>query len=115
MRRGSYAHGRGEFAALARAGNQILKSYQDSGTASRLRAMAIPTAIGAVAGAGLGALPGAALGIAAPFFAGRALMLRPVQAYLQNQRLAGFINNLATRRNVATQAALTPTRPQMGY
>lgn len=115
MRRGTYSHGRGDFAELARAGNQIMKQFQDSGTPARARAMAIPATIGAVAGAGLGALPGAALGMLAPSAAGRALMSRPAQAYLQNQRAAGFLNNVGTGRNAATQLGLGASRLLGGY
>jgi hypothetical protein len=78
-----------------------MKAFQDSGTPARVRAMAIPAAVGAVAGAGLGALPGAALGIAAPYVAGRAMMSRPVQAYLQNQALANILRQLQPGRNSA--------------
>lgn len=104
MRRGTYSRGRGDFAQLARAGNQIMKGYQDSGTPTRARAMAMPAAIGAVLGSGFGALPGAVMGAAAPFVAGRALMSRPVQSYLQNQRLTNLLGTIGPRRNVAAPA-----------
>jgi hypothetical protein len=110
MRRGTYTHGRGDFADLARAGNHIMKPFQDSGTPSRTRAMAIPALAGAVMGSGFGVLPGAAMAAAAPFVAGRALMSRPMQAYLQNQALAGLLGNINTGRNVATQAVLSGVR-----
>lgn len=103
MRRGTYTHGRGDFADLARAGNQIMKPYQDSGTPSRARAMAFPAVAGAVLGGGFGVLPGAAMAAVAPFLAGRAIMSRPVQAYLQNQRFPMPMN---PARNAAVAAAL---------
>jgi len=88
MKRGNYARGKGDFSELARAGNQIMKSFQDSGTSTRLRSTAIPAAVGAIVGGGLGSIPGAALGLLGPFIGGRTLMSAPVQKYLVNQKMA---------------------------
>jgi hypothetical protein len=83
--RRAYARGQGDFADLARAGEAIMKPLPQSGTAPRLAANAIPAAIGAMVGGGEGAIAGTVAGAAAPGIAGRALMSRPVQAYLGNQ------------------------------
>lgn len=102
MKRGTYSHGRGDFASIARAGNQVMKGLQDSGTPSRARALAVPAMAGAVLGGGFGMLPGAAMAAVAPAVAGRAVMSRPGQAYLRNQLMSG--TDLGTGRNVATQS-----------
>jgi hypothetical protein len=90
-RQGQYVRGTGDLDELARAG-QILSPLPDSGTASRLAVrglMSAPAAAGAIAGGYSGdvltGLAGAAAGAAVPAMAGRALMSRPIQAYLQNQ------------------------------
>lgn len=110
MRRGTYSHGRGDFADLARAGNQIMKQFQDSGTPARARALAVPAAAGAVLGSGFGALPGALLATLGPLAAGRAIMSRPGQAYLQNQALADFAR--PNVRNAAMLALIAGVKPQ---
>lgn len=90
-RQGQYVRGSGDLDELARAG-QILSPLPDSGTASRLAVrglMSTPAAAGAIAGGYTGdvltGLAGAAAGAAVPAAAGRALMSRPIQAYLTNQ------------------------------
>ena len=91
MKRGSYAKGQGDFADLARAGNQIMKPLADLiGTASRLAAIAKPAALGAILGGGF-ATGGASIlpsiaGLVAPYVLGKTLMTGPVQRYLANQR-----------------------------
>jgi hypothetical protein len=105
MGRGNYARGRGDFADLARAGNVIMKPLQDSGTASRLAAKAIPAAIAAAATGGFGALPMIAGSVAGPWAAGRALMSPWVQRYLANQlALRGPLANLRTTRSLGAIA-----------
>lgn len=91
-RQGAYARGEGDFDQLARAGTIGLNRLQDSGTATRLNARTFG-GIGGVLGAGGGAMTGdpanamigALLGMAAPNAAGRAMLSRPVQAWLVNQ------------------------------
>lgn len=90
-RQGQYVRGSGDLDALARAG-QILSPLPDSGTASRLAVrglMSTPAAAGAIAGGYTGdimtGIAGAAAGSAVPALAGRALMSKPIQAYLTNQ------------------------------
>lgn len=72
--RGAYARGQGDFAELSRAGATVMAPMPQSGTAPR---SAIYNIANYLSG---GALPAAA---------GRALMSRPVQAYLGNQLLPG--------------------------
>lgn len=85
-----YTLGNNTFANLARAGNVVMKDFPESGTSQRIATHIIPSVIGAVLGHGLGALPGAAMGIAAPAVAGRVLHSRLGQAYLKNQKAAGL-------------------------
>lgn len=83
---------------LGRAGSNVMATLANSNTAMRQRAQALgATVLSLVGGAGgFGATKdataaaggialGAGLGIAAPLAVGRALMSRPVQAYLSNQ------------------------------
>lgn len=88
QQRFAVVRGRGDFAELARAGNQLLKSLPQSGTAPRAAARAIPAVIGGSVGLGVGALPGMIAGAVAPALAGRMIMSRPGQAYLGNQLAA---------------------------
>jgi hypothetical protein len=93
LSRRDYARGRGDFAALARAGEGLMKPLPNSGTPGRIAARnilsAVPTATGAMVGGQLGGMDsafiGALAGSAVPPMVGRSLMSRPVQAYLQNQ------------------------------
>jgi hypothetical protein len=83
----SYVRGQGDFSDLARAGNLVMKPFQDSGTALRGFTRAIP---GLILGTVGGAVHPAGLAIgAAPWLAGKALMSPPAQAYLRNQLLTG--------------------------
>lgn len=89
----NYVRGSGDFAELARAGAEVLPSMPQSGTAPRLAVRGIPNLLGAGIGAGMGLQQGdlqatatnAAIGAAAPWAVGRALMSRPAQAYFGNQ------------------------------
>ncbi len=87
--KGQYVRGQGDFADLARAGNEIMTPLPQSGTTPRLMAQGagagMGATVGAMTGGPVGALAGGALGVAAPRAAGQALMSRPVQAYLMNQ------------------------------
>lgn len=109
--RGAYARGQGDFADLTRAGATVLTQMPQSGTGPRLMAQGIPAAIGSaiMGGTGLaaggvgGGMAGATLGATlGPAIAGRALMSRPVQAYLGNQLLNGPRNS----REAAARALL---------
>lgn len=93
-RRG-YARGQGDFSELAHAGEAILKPMPQSGTAPRAYAQSIPAILGAGMGAALtggpggaagGAAAGGILSAAAPPLTGRAIMSKPIQNYLANQR-----------------------------
>lgn len=94
--RRNYARGDGDFADLARAGEATMKPLPNSGTAGRLNAQqlgtGLTTLLGSLAGSGggpYGMAIGGLLGLGAPMAAGRALMSRPVQAYLANQLFPG--------------------------
>lgn len=122
--RRNYARGQGDFAELARAGEATMKPMPNSGTAGRLRAQNLgalgPLVVGGSAGGAYGAqegglegaLMGAALGAAAPRIAGRAMMSRPLQAYLANQAFTGQgINpNMLTILNNSGSGALARRR-----
>lgn len=116
--RRSYARGQGDFADLARAGEAVMKPLPQSGTEPRALVAAIPAMIGGglgaatagPAGAGLGAVFGHLAGAAAPGVAGRALMSRPVQAYLNNQALAPFLQNGAGTRQALLRAIMEVPR-----
>lgn len=110
-RQGQYARGSGDLDQLSRAG-QILTPLPDSGTASRLAVrglMSTPAAAGAILGGYSGdvitGLAGAAAGAAVPAAAGRALMSRPVQAYLTNQ-LAPSMSTIDPRTLNVIQALI---------
>lgn len=94
--RGGFATGASDFTDLAKAGQAVLTPLPNSGTAGRtaVRNLGIP---GASAGVGgfLAGIPGAAVGAAAPYLAGRALMSGPIQRYLGNQAAAGPGNRVS--------------------
>lgn len=87
--RRNYARGDGDFADLARSGEALLKPLPQSGTNPR----AMASAGGAAIGSALFSIPGAAAGALAPMagqaMLGRMTMSAPMQAYLQNQLMAG--------------------------
>jgi hypothetical protein len=92
--RRAYGRGQGDFAELARAGEALLKPLPQSGTSPRNNVTQLLNTLGAVVGGGAGSAAGPAgtalgalAGLAAPAVAGRALLSRPVQAYLGNQAL----------------------------
>ena len=110
-RNGQYARGEGDFDDLARSGEAVLRPLPDSGTSTRLNARTLGgltgaggAGAGALAGGPGGAVAGALMGMFAPAVAGRALMSRPVQAYLANQLLSP--TRLADPRNAAVIEAL---------
>jgi len=94
--RSAYAQGQGNFAELARAGEQIMTPLPNSGTAQRNMIG------GGIGGAGLitafSNLPLAALTMAAPAASGRALWSNAGQRYLGNQPI-----NPATRALIEQQ------------
>lgn len=110
-RRG-YARGKGDFAGLVYAGDNILKPPPTSGSSERVFLHAIPAALGAGLGQTLGgapeAFPAALAGVMAPGVTGRAIMSPAVQSYLKNQRIRrdlspGFLDNLI-RSSLAAKA-----------
>lgn len=103
--RRAYGRGQGDFADLARAGEALLKPLPQSGTSPRHNVTHMLQTIGAIVGGSSGAAggpggaaAGALAGLAAPAVVGRALLSRPVQAYLGNQRLAAPAPNNASTR-----------------
>lgn len=110
--RRNYARGQGDFPELARSGVSVMSPLPNSGTAQRagvqLLGAGVGGGLGAIFGGGLaGGGIGAALGHMAPAvgqgLVGRAVMSRPMQAYLSNQLGAQLMN--APRVN---RAALAP-------
>lgn len=94
--RAGYARGQGDFAELARAGNQIMTPLPNSGTAQRNM---FTGGIGGVGVATALASPLMAVGtVAAPGAAGRALWSNAGQRYLGNQPI-----NPATRAMIEQQ------------
>jgi hypothetical protein len=91
--RRNYARGRGDFADLARAGESVMKTMPNSGTAGRLNAQNLGLGLAGVLGIGAGtatgdttnALAAAALGLAAPRGVGAVMMSQAFQRYLSNQ------------------------------
>lgn len=94
--RGAYARGEGPFSELARAGAGVMAPMPQSGTAPRSMLYNITNI---------------ASGGAVPAAVGRALMSRPVQAYLSNQAAAQTLNNL-TPRQAALVSALMAAEQQ---
>ena len=93
--RRAYARGEGDFADLARAGEGVMKSLPQSGTAPRAAVRGAFSTMGGIAGAaGGGGVPGGVLGALAgaalPPLAGRAILSGPGRAYLGNQAAAGL-------------------------
>jgi hypothetical protein len=96
----AYVRGRDDFSDLAEAGHEVLKAYQDSGTARRLQIEGLMKMVGGLAGYGLGAHSGMSEGgvggllfgeNAAPLFGRplvrKALMSPLTQGALSNQFL----------------------------
>ncbi len=98
-RKTMYALSRGDLAPVARAGVTLFRGLPDSGTAQR---SLITTLAAALPGAFLWGEPvsGMAATAAAPGLVGRAMLSRPIQAYLKNQLLSD---------RAAVPAAPTPT------
>lgn len=123
--RGGFARGDSDFSELAKAGQAMMTPLPQSGTAPRLRVQnlftTIPAVLGAAAGAPggvFGSMLGAAAGAAAPAAAGRALMSKPIQAYLTNQKFAGKVPAsvadlwpLLVSSSAAREAVLPPFAP----
>jgi len=86
-RKTMYALSRGDLAPVARAGVTLFRGLPDSGTAQR---SLITTLAAALPGAFLWGEPvsGMAATAAAPGLVGRAMLSRPIQAYLKNQLLS---------------------------
>jgi hypothetical protein len=112
--RRAYGRGQGDFAELARAGEALLKPLPQSGTSPRHNVTHMLQTIGAIVGGGAGAAGGpggaamgAVAGLAAPAVAGRALLSRPIQAWLGNQRLAAPANQGSAAARAARNLLLS--------
>ncbi len=111
-RRGQYVRGEGDLDELAQAGKAIMSPMPNSGTAPRMHIGALLGGFGGhEAGLPGGGITGAMLGTLGPAIASRALMSRPVQAYLANQLLAhDFAPDPATRRLARALVQTQPSR-----
>lgn len=107
--RRAYARGNGDFSDLARAGVSIMSPLPNSGTAQRVNAQAMMSMAGGAFAAGG---PGAIAGALAPGLAGRALMSRPVQGYLANQRASHWLNNYSRLPPWAAVPMAAQPRPE---
>jgi hypothetical protein len=103
--RRAFVRGNSGYGDLAQAGNAVMKPLPQSGTAPRAAAHLLPSIIGAGIGAGLGDLTGIAGGVAGPALLGRAIMSKPVQRYLSNQRAVG-LRQIPVGRNALTGGIL---------
>lgn len=83
--RGGFARGQGDFADLAKAGQAVMSSLPNSGTAARTAVRNLGSPLLAGGGALAGGVPGLLAGLLAPKAAGHVLMSKPVQRYLANQ------------------------------
>lgn len=98
-----YVRGQDDFSDLAEAGRNVMKQFQDSGTARRLQIEGILKALGGVGGFGLGAGHGGAAGAAEGGVAGLLLgelagpmIARPAaRAALMNPVTQGILSNQA--------------------
>jgi hypothetical protein len=101
--RRAYARGDGDFADLARAGEALLKPLPQSGTQPRMVAQGALTM-----GLGMGINP---LAAAVPAVTSRALMSRPVQAYLSNAAVPMRGQPMAGVRGAAVDASAEESPP----
>lgn len=93
--RGAYARGQGAFSELSRAGSAIMAPLPNSGTAQRLNAFSL------LNNATAGLIPAAT---------GRAIMSRPVQAWLGNQVLTPLLRDNRTRQRALFDALMESSR-----
>jgi hypothetical protein len=126
--RRNYARGDGDFAELARSGEQVMTPLPNSGTPGRLAAqnmgMGASAVVGALLGGGAGTavLPGigssvggaagAAAGLALPRVAGALATSRTGRRYLGNQMFAGAQQRLNPRQAAIVDALLAQHQAQ---
>lgn len=113
----NYARGKGDFAELARAGEEILSPLPQSGTAPRAQAHRLASLFAGLGGAGgyaagdvSTAIYGATAGAAVPAVMGRTLMSRPVQTYLRNQRMTKLLRDGPRQGSASLRAAVNARR-----
>ena len=81
----AFTRGQSPYTDLAKAGEQVMKTLPQSGTAPRAAAHFIPSLIGGALGFGAHGLGGIVGGVAGPAIMGRTLMSGPFQRYMSNQ------------------------------
>lgn len=96
--RGAYARGQGPFSELSRAGSAVMSPLPNSGTAQRANAFSL-----------LNNLTGGIV----PAVTGRAVMSRPVQAYLGNQLLSQGLRNDPAGRRALLEALMEASRNKL--
>ena len=105
-----FTRGQSSYTDLAKAGEQIMKTPPQSGTAPRAAAHFIPSLIGGALGFGAHGLGGILGGVAGPAIMGRALMSGLGQRYMSNQ--AGVpLRQIPLGRNVLTSGVLGFNNP----
>jgi hypothetical protein len=118
----AFARGKNEFVDLANAGVSALTPLPNSGTAGRLNARTlIPGGIGAGVGAtignaivpGAGGFAGAAIGAAAPWAVGQAMLSGVGRRYLGNQ-VAGPVTGQASQLGALLGRGAQPLLPAKG-
>lgn len=116
--RRNYARGHGDFADLARAGEEVLTPLPQSGTAPR---SFVRNTLGAL-GAGIGyashgdpgaVMAGAAVGMGMPAAAGRVLMNPVTQGYLRNQAMTRALRHGSSQGSASLRAAINARRNLM--
>jgi hypothetical protein len=98
-----FATGASDFTKLAKAGQAVMTPLPNSGTAQRVAAHGLFSALLGGAGGTVAGLPGMAVGLAGPALAGRGIMSSPVQRYLANQAVTSGGNPI---RNAVTSGLL---------
>jgi hypothetical protein len=96
--RGAYSRGEGQFSELSRAGSAVMAPLPNSGTAQRANAFSL-----------LNNLTGGIV----PAITGRAVMSRPVQAYLGNQLLSQGLRNDPAARRAMFEAIMEASRNKL--
>lgn len=116
----NYARGRGDYAELARAGEDVLSPLPQSGTAPRAQAHRLAGLFAGLGGAGgyaagdaATALYAAGAGATVPAVMGRGLMSRPVQKYLRNQRMTRALRSTPKQTDAVTRAIINARRHLM--
>jgi hypothetical protein len=102
----NYATGEGDFADLARAGEGVLKPVPNSGTAQRILAAGVPSALAAGLVNPVAGMTGLVAAMA-PYVSGKALMSKPIQKLLSSgsKKAKPFNDQTAMRAMLLQQIA----------